>query len=528
MRSHLSRMSIVSVAFALLIGCGKARPVANAEETGSGKLQEQSQVSKPDADQSQSDGNAQKAELKKPATQGKQAGPIDTGLDPHPVYPIPGDLTPPELLSYISQVASLPPDGDTDDEYIADQVARAQSRLVAADRIILSRVDKDLMTAAVQAKLDSLRLLAILDHQGLGRHFKGFVDALQEGESAEFARLGRISRFWLEVDKMMYGQVKTSEPLVAELNRLIDHKEAGEAEFLAAQNGGFVLNERGYPAKATEVLNAIGNRFSEHKELGKEAKQLLEMTAFRERVIAAMSGKKDDIRALFVAIRDQLKNKDNLNVTTLDNTLNAAQVLEFNGSVEEAKLVFQAIKKAYSKAADAKLAKQAKISVEFAEKRLGVIGKEIELEGTEIDGTPFNWGKYKGNVVLVDFWASTSSPWLSNLSDLKSTYDRFHKDGFEVVGINVDQQRENAIAYMGRNRLPWTVLVDEISPGLDANPNAIRYGVRAVPFVMLVGRDGTVADIHVRGTKLSKRVEQLLAEPAGKNARKDQETGKRK
>jgi|GEM_PF-5908490 len=519
MRSYSYRMFIchrfvahatVLLMCLVLVGCGRGTGQANAQKPAT-------------------NGKAQVGETSTTEPQVQvQQGPIDTGLDPDPAYPIP-HYSPPELLSYINQVAKLPPDGETDDEYISDQVARARSRLVAADRIILSPgVDKGLMSAAVQAKLDTLKLLAILDTEGLGKHFQGFVDALQEGESPEFARLAGVSRFRLEVDKMLYGQVKDSKPLVAELKKLIDTPEAGEVEFLASQHGGYVLNERGYPDEATEVLNLIGKRFAKHEKLGKEAKQLLQMTAFREKVMGAMSGKKEDIRSLFVAIRDQLRDTDNLNVTTLDNTLNAAQVLEFNGSVEESKLVFQAIKKAFSKASDEKLAKQAEISVKFAEQRLGVIGNEIEIEGSEIDGAVFNWGKYKGKVVLVDFWASTSSPWVSALPSVKATYDRFHEDGFEVVGINVDQERANAIDYMKTHRLPWPVLMDEVAPGLDANPNAIRYGVRAVPFVMLVGRDGKVADIHVRGPKLAKRVEELLNEPTTKNARKQRETAKRK
>lgn len=530
MRSHFSRIFIFLITSALLIGCGKSKPVASAQEPSVATQEEKSLLKRV----SEETTIGRKVSAKEPESareqkSAKEQGSVNTGLDPHPAYPIPADLTPGELFNYIQQVAALPPYGETDDEYIADQVARARNRLVAADRIILARgVDKNLTTAAVQAKLDSLKVLAILDTKGLGKHFTGFVDALLEGDSEEYKRLARLSRFWLEVDKMMYGQVADSKPLVAELKKLVSAKNASEAEFLAAQNGGYVLNERGYPDAATEMLNLIGKRFLKHKELGKEAKELLELTAFREKVIAASSGKNQDIRALFVAIRDQLRDKKNLTVATLDNTLNAAQVLEFNGSVNEAKLVFQAIKRAFAKSDDEKLSKQAAISVGFAEKRLGVIGKEIELEGSELDGTAFNWANYNGKVVLVDFWASTSAPWISNLQSLKATYDRFHDDGFEVVGINVDQSRENAIDYLRRQRLPWPVLMDEVAPGLQANPNAIRYGIRAVPFVMLIGRDGKVADIHVRGSNLSKRVEQLLGQAAGQNARNETKRKERK
>jgi peroxiredoxin len=288
------------------------------------------------------------------------------------------------------------------------------------------------------------------------------------------------------------------------------------------------LNERGFPDQCTEVLKLIGARFADHDELGDAAKDLIEQTAFREKVIAAINGGNSEIRTLFLAIQDLLKDKENLNAETLDNTLNAGQVLEYNGHFDQARLVFQAIKEAFKQCDDKNHAKQAKLLVEFAEKRLGVIGEEITIEGVHVDGTRFNWEKYKGKVVLVDFWASTSSPWLAELPNLKAAYDRFREDGFEIVGVNVDRVRKNAFNYLRGERLPWPIVMDEIAAGIDANPNTIRYGVRAVPFVMLVGRDGRVVYIHVRGTQLWQRVEDLLAGANSKNATGQTESAVRK
>lgn len=447
-------------------------------------------------------------------------GPIDTKLEPHPDYPIP-HLSPDQLLDYINQVTTLEPAGDSDDAYIQDQVHRARSRLIASDRIILSKgISAELMEAGVKSKLDALRTLALLDSQGLGVHFAPFIEALNDGDSEKFARMGRINQFWFEVDKLVYEQAENSDSLMTQLEKLLADEGAGESEFLAAQDASFVMNDRGYADQATKALKLIGERFQDHEKLGDEAKDLLEKTVFREKVIAAMDGGRSEIKDLFICIADLLKNKDKLTLETLDNTLNAAQVLEFNGHFEEASRVFAAIKKAYGTSEDEKLAKQAKLSVQFAEKRLGMVGEEVELEGNYIDGTDFSWNKFKGKVVLVDFWASTSTPWVSSLPSLKSAYDRFHADGFEVIGVNVDRDRQRAYEYVRGERLPWPTIVDEVSNGLDGNPNAIRYGIRAVPFVMLIGRDGKVHDIHIRGPELTKRIEELLTEPSSQNARK--------
>ncbi len=47
-----------------------------------------------------------------------------------------------------------------------------------------------------------------------------------------------------------------------------------------------------------------------------------------------------------------------------------------------------------------------------------------------------------------------------------------------------------------------------------ANPNAERYGVETIPFMILVGRDGNVAAIHVRGQRLNDVLERIMADDA--------------
>lgn len=504
----LCLMSQLLLAALLIAGCAKTEPSEVADAGSTTQDTTESATDPPAVDSTEATAPAAPAE------------PINTGLQPDAAYPVP-DLPPAQLLDYINRLATLEPIGESDDEYIADQISRAKSRLVAADRIILSPdTNDDLMTAAVRAKLDTLRTLAMIDPSGLGIHFEQFIAALQEGESTEFAQLGRVSRLWFEVDRLAYGQAQTPDDLLAKLKSLLEDSAAGESEFLAAQDAGFVLNDRGFQDEATEVLKLIGNRFSNHAELGEEAKELLLKTQFREKVIAAMSGGRQEIQSLFLAIRDMLKDKEKLSVEVLDNTLNAGQVLEFNGHLEDASRVFEAIGKAFKDFPDKNLAKQAELSVAFAKTRLDVIGKDIEIEGSYIDGSPFSWEKFKGKVVLVDFWATTSSPWHSSLPNLKAAYDRFHAEGFEVIGINVDRVRQNAYDYLRSARLPWPMVMDEVATGIQGNPNAIRYGVQAVPFVMLVGRDGKVADIHVRGPRLTKRIEELIDMPSGTNARK--------
>jgi thiol-disulfide isomerase/thioredoxin len=152
------------------------------------------------------------------------------------------------------------------------------------------------------------------------------------------------------------------------------------------------------------------------------------------------------------------------------------------------------------------------LKMEGAARRLELPGHAIEITGTKIDGTPFDWSNYRGQVVLVDFWATWCSPCLSELPNLKRNYERYHDKGFEVVGISLDDNRRRLENFIADEQLPWTTLFEA---GGWETPLAIYYGISSIPRAILVDRDGTVISIQARGNELDERLAQLFG-PRGK------------
>ena len=141
-------------------------------------------------------------------------------------------------------------------------------------------------------------------------------------------------------------------------------------------------------------------------------------------------------------------------------------------------------------------------------KKLGALGKPVELQFTAVDGREVSMKKLQGKVVLIDFWATWCGPCVRELPNVKAAYEKLHPKGFEIVGISFDGDKEQLEHFVKVKEMPWPQYFDGKKW---SNEFGVRFGINAIPAMWLVDKKGVVRDLTAR-EGLAEKVEKLLAE----------------
>ncbi|WP_207496856.1 TlpA disulfide reductase family protein [Aridibaculum aurantiacum] len=142
-------------------------------------------------------------------------------------------------------------------------------------------------------------------------------------------------------------------------------------------------------------------------------------------------------------------------------------------------------------------------------RKLGIGKTAIDFTQNDTAGVPVSLSSLRGKVLLVDFWASWCGPCRRDNPNVVKIFNQYRDKGFHVLGVSLDQPgaQERWIKAIHDDKLTWTHVSDL---KFWENEVAKLYGIRAIPFNLLLDREGKIIARNLHGEELEKKLSEVL------------------
>ena len=142
--------------------------------------------------------------------------------------------------------------------------------------------------------------------------------------------------------------------------------------------------------------------------------------------------------------------------------------------------------------------------IEVAWDRTAWVGKELpDFSAVAFDGTPISLSDYRGKMVLLNFCAKWCGFCAPEMPYIKEAYEHHHKDGFDVIGVSLDESEAELREFIEEHNIPWLQIFD--GKGWDSEL-ARYFGIKRVPSQWLIDRDGKILSVKIRGEQLGQLI----------------------
>jgi peroxiredoxin len=123
------------------------------------------------------------------------------------------------------------------------------------------------------------------------------------------------------------------------------------------------------------------------------------------------------------------------------------------------------------------------------------------------NGNTISLTDFKGQVVMLDFWASWCRPCRMENPNVVKAYNKYHKAGFEILGVSLDKTKDKWVEAIAQDGLTWKHVSD--LGGWASQPAAL-YGVNSIPATFLLDREGKILARNLRGPALESKLQEIF------------------
>ncbi|MDR2214982.1 MAG: TlpA family protein disulfide reductase [Nevskiaceae bacterium] len=116
------------------------------------------------------------------------------------------------------------------------------------------------------------------------------------------------------------------------------------------------------------------------------------------------------------------------------------------------------------------------------------------FELPDLSGQSINLAQYRGQVVMINFWASWCAPCRQEMPLLEQMHKKYQPLGFTMIGVNVEPDSAKAVDWLKATPVTFPILLDT------ASQVSKLYGVQGMPNTVIVDRKGNLRWLH-RGYK---------------------------
>lgn len=142
-------------------------------------------------------------------------------------------------------------------------------------------------------------------------------------------------------------------------------------------------------------------------------------------------------------------------------------------------------------------------------KKLGIGQMAPDFTQVDPNGKKIRLSDFRGKYILIDFWASWCSPCRAENPNLVKAYATYKGEQFDILGVSLDKEgkRDAWLKAIEKDGLTWPQVSD-----LKGWNNEVSklYGIKAIPQNYLIGPDGKIVAINVKGEFLFKKLKQIF------------------